>query len=196
MVDHIERSGLLALQEKILQGTTGRRLLPSLSINALADCCLQRKEPPDETEDFDMVPCPLREQVGCAVYEVRPLACRILWSVERCEERGEAVMAPALVSLNGVFQQIVEDLDAGGLYGNMIDLFIPMNDRTTRDAYREGQALTPSPPLLETRPNPGFLVIPEHRSVVKFALNALWGTTVEGLPFREARERLRNERFL
>ena len=36
MIDRMERSGLLALQEKILQGTTGKRLRPALSINTLA----------------------------------------------------------------------------------------------------------------------------------------------------------------
>jgi Fe-S-cluster containining protein len=192
ILDHADGSGLSRLREKARRGTAGKRLHPALSINALAEHCLQRKEPPHEPEDFDMLPCPFREKDGCAMYDLRPLACRMLWSTQLCETRGEAVMPTALVSLNGVFQQIVEDLDVGGLYGNMWDLFASLNERAPREAYRAGEILPAVPPLHANRPNPGFLVPPEHRPLVTASLNALWSTMIGGLSFREARESLRH----
>ena len=167
------------------QGTSEKWLQPILTINTLADYCIRRKEPPQHEEEMRLVSCPILEN-GCPVYDVRPFGCRALWSESLCRESGEAVMNPALVTINGVFQQIIEHMDEGGLYGNMIDLLRTLADNDCWTAYREGRPLKGMSALLETRPNPGFLVPPEHRADVMSALELLWETRIDGIPFKEA----------
>lgn len=193
--DHLQQIGRADLELRALQDTSRRRLRPRLTINELATFCLRREEPPDQAEEFHVEPCPIREEDGCPVYEVRPFACRSLWSEQACAVTGEAVMAPLLLTLNGVFEQIVEDIDAGGLCGNMLDLFsfLHANDRSA--AYRSGACLEPEGFLRRTRPNPGFIVPPPHRQWVQSVLNVLWQRRVTDVSFRDALKTIRVRRF-
>jgi len=104
---------------------------------------------------------------------------------------GKASMSPVLVTLNGVFQQILEHVDAGGLYGNMIDLVCVLAEPEARAAYRAGKGLKPTALVHATRANPGFLVPPQHRQKVMSALNLLWQKPVGNLKLREALQLLR-----
>jgi hypothetical protein len=173
------------LLERFVQGTSEKWLQPILTINTLADFCIRRKEPHHQEEEMRFVSCPILEN-GCPVYDVRPFGCRALWSESLCRENGQASMNPALVAINGVFQQIVEHIDEGGLYGNMIDLLRALADNDCWMAHKEGRTLKAVGALLENRPNPGFLVPPEHRAEVMSALKLLWETRIDGIPFKEA----------
>jgi hypothetical protein len=126
------------------------------------------------------------------VYPVRPFACRSLWSKELCAVDGEAVPDAVLVTLNGVFEQLIEDLDVGGLSGNLIDLFAALSDPSCRVAYQANGRLEPVGVLLPNRPNPGLLVPPLHRSTVMRVLNSLERREVQGLPFRQAMKQLQS----
>lgn len=191
MLAHLEEAGRADSIQAVEGTEQARRLRPSLSINALALCCLNRKEPPQEAAEFDIEPCPLRGEDGCPCYEVRPLSCRCLWSEELCAPNGEAILDPLLVTLNGVFQQIAEDIDAGGLYGNIFDLLLLLKDSEVRSACRTGLPLRPSVALWRSIPNPGLLVPPEHRKPVLLALSRLWEKRVGDSTFREAMQKAR-----
>jgi len=208
MLEDMEKNARGDLLEKIRTVRPGTRLQPMLTINALAGYCLRREEPPFEDEEFGRAACALREPAGCAIYRVRPFSCRCLWSEQLCEpvtvhweklkpgepmseSEGEATMSPVLVTLNGVFQQILEHVDAGGLYGNMIDLVCVLAEPEARAAYRAGKGLKPTALVHATRPNPGFLVPPQHRQKVMSALNLLWQKPVGNLKLREALQLLR-----
>jgi hypothetical protein len=192
VVDHIAQVQRPDLAERILQGTQGRRMKPRVTINELADYCHRREEPPEPVNDFDAGACPLRDGDGCPIYPARPFACRSLWSKERCTADGEALPDSVLVSLNGVFEQLIEDLDVGGLSGNMVDLFASLSDPPCRSAYHNGRPLEPTDDLLVNRPNPGFLVPPAHRSAVMHALQELDKREIQGAPFRQAVKALRS----
>lgn len=185
VLDRLEATGrtdlILAMEEAPLP----RRLRPALSINALAAYCLRRQDPPIEESEIDSSPCPLRGEEGCVCYHVRPLGCRILWSEELCSSDGEAVMRPLLVTINGVFQQIAEHVDSGGLYGNLSDLVLALRQPAVRTPYRSGLALEPMPYLHRNEPSPGFLVPPEHRQAVSRVLGQLWEKRVDDRSFRQ-----------
>ena len=185
----MERPDLVARFQQDAQGT---RMRPRVTINALADYCLRRVDPPEPIHEFDMGACPLHDADGCPVYPARPFSCRSLWSKERCAVGGEAVPEPVLVTLNGVFEQLIEDLDVGGLSGNMIDVFIQLSDPRVREAYQAGRPLEPTDHLLANRPNPGLLVPVEHRAVAIHALHVLDKREIQGLPFRQAVKALRD----
>jgi hypothetical protein len=191
MVDFMTEIHRPDLVAKLLQGTPGQRMQPRTTINGLAAYCLRREEPPESVHDSEVLPCPLRDPEGCPVYPARPFACRSLWSKERCAVGGGAVPDLLLLTLNGVFEQLIEHADVGGLAGNMIDLFAALSDQDLRAAYHARLPLQATDRLLATQPNPGWLVQPAHRPAVMKALSLLDTRVVQGLPFREALKTLR-----
>ncbi|MBM4325607.1 MAG: hypothetical protein FJ118_00460 [Deltaproteobacteria bacterium] len=166
-------------------------LRPQLTVNHLAGYCLLKKEPPAESLTRSAAPCPFRNAHGCGIYETRPFACRSMWSRRVCPPDGKAEMPALLVTLNGAIFQILEHLDAKGLYGNLLDLFELFDDSDVRAAYEAGEELEATASLLKTQPNPGFIVPPEHRQDIARVIGTLWSCDVGGLSFREALSQLR-----
>lgn len=191
MMEQLECLGLPNLLIANLQGVSPKRLRPTLTINSLAEHCLMSEEIPEIQEAAKNTSCPFLEHGSCLVYLARPFACRSMWSGETCRPRGEALMNPMLVSISGVFQQIIEDMDRGGLYGNLLDLLSYLNEPERRKNYVSGTEVAPGDGLLRNSPSPGFVVPPEHRPYVMKWLNRLWEKKVAGLPFKEALQRLR-----
>jgi Fe-S-cluster containining protein len=167
------------------------RLRPKLTVNELAGYCLRKEEPPPEPSVRHSAPCPFRNADGCAIYEVRPFVCRSMWSARVCAIDGKAEMPPFLVTLNGAFFQVLEHLDAGGLYGNLLDAFELLADSQIRAAYKSGNELGSVACLLKTQANPGFIVPQEHRPDIARTIGALWAHDVEGISFREALNQIR-----
>ncbi|MDQ7784469.1 MAG: hypothetical protein RDU20_16405 [Desulfomonilaceae bacterium] len=191
MVHYLETANRPDLIERVMDTLHERMHRPSITLNELAAYCLRRQEPPEPETVLPTAACPLLEDGICPVYDVRPFACRCLWSEEPCAVHGEARMNPTLVSLNGVFEQMIEHMDAGGLYGNLLDLLSLPAFRESKDAYGSSHPLQPTSHLLETKPNPGFLVPPLHRPTVIAALNRLRDREICGLSFREVLRQIR-----
>lgn len=197
----LEANYILSMTGKDLLGTLleiplggafrNRLHRPSLTINDLALNCLggqfEDEAPPDISSH---IKCPFRSPQGCSIYECRPLACRMMWSKIPCSEGGAAHMPPELISLNGAFQQILEDVDRGGLYGNLFDLLEILSDEQTMGNYMSGAPLHARTPVCKTRSNPGLMVPPEHRQYVGRALCNLWMERPGGMIFKEAVESL------
>lgn len=187
----LEEANRRDLVEPVVATSQQQVRRPTMTLNELAGYCLRREEPPEQDMDSTDTPCPFLENGACPVYDVRPFACRCLWSEETCGVHGEARINPVIVSLNGVFEQTIEHMDVGGFYGNLLDLLSALASDYNRDAYRLGQPLWEASHLLETRSNPGFLVPPLHRPTVIAVLNHLWEQDIGGLTFREALRQLR-----
>jgi hypothetical protein len=194
ILEFLRDRGRQDLVHRMLTPGTGPRMRPALSINELAGYCLRREEPPLDAPDFDSLPCPLREPEGCPIYPVRPFSCRALWSSRLCTDGGSAIVHPFLVTLGGMFEQMIEHVDAGGLCGNMLDLAAQLGQEEQRSAYRAGDAVTSAAFLTETHPNPGFLVAPGHRKEAAGVMDRLRTRTVNGLSFREALDAVRRVR--
>lgn len=183
LLEYFEDGRLDNLCEKIVPN----RIRPSVSVNAFADRCMHSQDPPPPSaQTIDRTACPLLEQSRCSVYQGRPFACRSMWSRTQCRSLGIAIMDPLLVSVNSVFQQIIEDIDAGGLYGNLLDIMLHLGTAEMRKSYVLGERVTAGEGLIFNTPNPGFLVPPEHRSSVGRSLAPLWNRTFSGLLFKEA----------
>jgi hypothetical protein len=164
-----------------------RILRPTLTTNELAELCLQRIEPNLEARDTRPgPPCPFRTDQGCPLYQWRPLACRIMWSKDPCHKTGEAEMDPLLISLGTAFQQILEDIDFQGLYGNLFDLLDLFSNESIADDYMAGKAPRATGRLRATKANPGLMVPKEHRPYVAKALGRLWMRRAHGMMFKEA----------
>ncbi len=126
---------------------------PTVTINETAACFLAMRDPPEDRGIHTQGRCLFLDDHGlCKVYARRPFACRAMSSCNRCEERGEALMDPFLLSVNLAVYQIIEDMDTGGCTGNLIDLLV--KEITPGDM----QKLC----LIENRPLPGFLVEPAY----------------------------------
>lgn len=162
------------------------RMQPSLTVNTFANRCIHSQEIPSSLPIMVKTSCPLLEQTSCAVYRGRPFACRSMWSRNLCRPESTAIVDPLLVSINGVFQQIIEDIDSGGLYGNLLDIMLHLETAEIRRSYCRGQRVRAGEGLIFNAPNPGFLVPPEHRSYVGRSLAPLWRETVSGFLFKEA----------
>lgn len=183
---HVESSHRPGLVKKLLSEMSHKRLQPAVTINSLAELCLRSKEIPEIQREEENTACPFLEDSICTVYAARPFACRSMWSQETCRPLGQAVMNPALVSINGAFQQIIEDFDLSGTYGNLLDLVSYLGDPARRSAYKQQADIAPSGRLLGNTPSPGLAVPPQHRAEVMKWLHRLWEKEAAGMPFKEA----------
>ncbi len=191
LLRYAEHIGRPNLATEIREKTSAKRLRPTLTVNSLAEFCTKSGEIPETRQEVDHTACPLLENSSCPVYAARPFACRSMWSEETCRPQGEAVMNPILVSISSVFHQIIEDVDRGGLYGNLLDIISYLSSPTRREVYLSKGEAGLDALLLRTVPSPGLMVPPEHRPYVMKWLNQLWGKMAAGLPFREAMLKLR-----
>lgn len=159
------------------------RFRPSYTLNDFAQACFERRDLPEEGPRNEPAACLLLEDDQCAVYPVRPLACRAFVSTTACGPGHPAEAPPGLTALAAVCQQIAEHLDAGGLYGNLTDVLRVLGEDTGARAYRLGKPLLNARGLLPARALPGFLIHPEAAETVRPFLDRLFGGDVGGAPF-------------
>lgn len=119
-----------ALKDRVLDAlrrcTPARRYHPALTINGFARACVDGIEPPEEENNSAWGRCPLLDNETCSIYEVRPFNCRSLVSKAPCCGTGEAVVSPLTLTLNTVFMQYIEHVDAAGTTGNLSDMLSDM----------------------------------------------------------------------
>lgn len=134
-------------------------LRPSLTTNGLASQCLAGREVEPEAESpWLFEPCFFLFNGFCSIYPVRPFACRSFGSTVICGHSGMAEAPEWLVTLAIVTNQILEDLDHGGWWGNLADILFYLSSNK-----EEVDSLSVRERLLRTQPLPGFLVLAEER---------------------------------
>ncbi len=153
---------------RVRKASCGPVYRPHLTTNQVADFCLRQQELPADPGEHGPGHCPLLSEDNlCILYEHRPFACRAMISASMCSPDGEAKMDQFLVSVNLCLYQILEHLDSGGLYGNILDLLLKFHGEKV-----EG--------FLENRPLPGFLVRPWERKQFEKFLARLYRFDAEG----------------
>ncbi len=154
IMDYLHREGRAL---PVLPDTAGRSR-PACTTNGLAACCLAEMEvPPEIDEAWVYEPCMFLADDRCTIYPVRPFACRSFASLSNCAESGVAEAPDWFITLNIVVSQLVEHLDRGGRWGNMIDVL----------RYLEsGETGVGKEILLASQPVPGLLVMREELPVV------------------------------
>ncbi len=140
-----------------------KRFQPSISINQMAQMCLQGIDIPEESADPGMGDCPLLEKDICPIYSFRPFACRSMLSTVVCSRGGEARISPFVLTVHQTILQFLEAIDTPGYSGNLIDILTFLSDPLHQDAY-ESEQLPPAPAGLTTNRDFSALMIPpEHR---------------------------------
>lgn len=173
IVEHLVTTGQSHLLANIESELGCKRFRPTISINALAENCMQGQEPPEETCDPAWGSCPLLKDKECPVYLVRPFGCRCMLSQQNCQEAGAAAMDTLALTVNTVFLQYIEHIDARGYSGNLADVLALMASPENRRQYRENHMPNPPVNLIANRPIKVLMIPPEHRAGLQPILNAL-----------------------
>jgi hypothetical protein len=169
MMGDLDQTGPEASYFSAMRAAAGQTVYrPRITINQLAALCAAGQEIPEEDVHCASGSCPLLTDGLCSVYSVRPFGCRAMLSRVVCTAGGEADMPDFVLSVNTVFQQFIEALNAGGCSGNMLDVLIDLQERSHQNQHKSCCEPVSDPPagrmLLTNRPIPVLMVPPEHRN--------------------------------
>ena len=150
-----------------------KRLRPQLTTNRLAQLCAQGVDPPEEEDNTDLQTCPLLSDHQCPIYELRPYGCRCLVSRHNCGEKGYAEIDDFVLSVNTVFLQTIEHVDAAGCSGNLVDVLQALSEENNREAYCSGALHCSANKLIPNQPLEVLMIPPEHRTKMEPILQEL-----------------------
>ncbi len=155
---------------------------PASTMNSLARHILARSEPPAESEPQSPPgPCPLLEDGLCAAYQVRPLACRTMVSLERCAPGGQAREEELYLGVSSALFQMAEQIDLGGGFGLMPEVL----------AAVAGAAAPRPAALLTCEVLPGLPTPPQHQAEMQRILQRIFAQPVDGVPLGQVLDMLR-----
>ena len=164
---HLEKTGETRLLEIIARQSRPDRFVPQISINRLADICARDGDLPEEHPNPDSGLCPVLEDNACPLYSVRPFACRCMVSAVNCGKTGYADMDPFILTVNDVFLQHLEHIDAQGYTGNFSDVVQFLTSADNRSNYAAGR-IGPAPAgLVANQPVFVLMIPPEHRQRIQ-----------------------------
>jgi hypothetical protein len=149
------------------------RFRPDLTTNQLAELCAGGFEPPDETDATADEVCFLLADSLCSIYELRPFGCRCLVSLKNCGETGYAQIDEFVLSVNTVFLQTLEHVDAGGCTGNLVDVLKVISSVDNWAAYENGTLNCETSGLISNHPLTALMIPPEHRTRMEPILQKL-----------------------
>ncbi|NVM23801.1 MAG: hypothetical protein HWN68_18735 [Desulfobacterales bacterium] len=178
ILGHLIDAGKMDLLEGVRSTAHQSRFQPAITTNDLAALCLQGEDPPEERSDYSRSPCQFLSNKECLIYQVRPFGCRCFFSTQKCEEAECAVVDPFVVTVNTVFLQFIEHIDAGGFFGNMTDVLLFLESETQRRDYETQASTSYSGSLARNRAIPALVVPPEHQSKLQPILDKLKKTEI------------------
>jgi Fe-S-cluster containining protein len=149
------------------------RFQPTISINHMAQMCVQGMEIPDEAADPGLGDCPLLDGDLCSIYAVRPLACRVMLSTVACRRGGEARIPPFVMTVSQVLLQYLEAVDIPGFSGNLIDMIAFISDPLQQHAYEYERLTSPPHGLTRNRNIPMLMIPAEHRKQIEPLLETI-----------------------
>ena len=167
IVSHLEKTGGQQCLETISRQSHPDRFVPQVSINRMADICARDGDPPEEHLNPDAGPGPVLEDNACPIYPVRPFGCRCMVSATNCGDTGFAEMDPFILTVNDVFLQYLEHIDAKGYTGNLVDVMLFLNAGENRQNYAAGRPGPPPTGLVANQPVFVLMIPPKHRERVQ-----------------------------
>lgn len=165
--EHLFSTGQQDVFQTLRRTAHQERFQPTVTTNALAALCMQGNDPPEENGDWPLATCPFLSNNECPIYLHRPFGCRCFFSTQTCDAIACATVDPFLVTVNTLFLQFIEHVDASGLGGNMTDVLLFLESETQRKHYETGACVNHPPGLSMNRSIPGLLIPPEHQSRIQ-----------------------------
>lgn len=172
IVGALASSATAGWEEKIRQAAAQKHFKPKMTTNRLANLCADGIEPPQE-EFSESIACPFLTEKQCPIYAVRPFGCRCLVSRHDCGKAGYAEMDDFVLSVNIIFLQAIEHLDAAGCSGNLLDVLTVMASPENRRAAEDQRFECVPAGLIANQPLKVLMIPPEHRSKMEPILNSL-----------------------
>jgi hypothetical protein len=157
----------------IQKAISGSRFKPRTTTNRLALLCAKGDDPPEEQRSDGGESCSLLTDGLCPIYPIRPFGCRCFISEKNCSQTGYAEVDPFIITVNTVYLQVIEHIDATGFSGNFADVMLLMAQKENRDRYKKNTLKHLGADFVSNLPIEVWMVPPEHRSKVKPILNAL-----------------------
>ena len=173
IVDHLSRAGGLDIIEGLKELTAIPRYQPQISTNRLAELYAAEAKVPEDEIVSESHECALLSENLCAIYSQRPFGCRCFVSRKNCAEAGYADIDDFTASVNTVFLQTIEHLDADGCSGNLIDVLQVMASGNNRQAYERGELKCENNGLIVNWSLKVLMIPPEHRSKMEPILEEL-----------------------
>lgn len=154
------------------------RYQPALTTNMLARYCIEDREPPEENQPEEMMPCPLLVDRACPFYRRRPFGCRCFVSRRRCGDHGYADVDDWVLTANTVFLQTIEQLDCPGCFGNFSDVLLALEAWDLSTASSAAPACETAG-LLINQPTTALMIPPEHMEKIQPLLQAIRALAAE-----------------
>ena len=153
--------------EKIRGHVSKKRYQPKLTINRFARYCIEGRSIPEEENNPTWGRCALLESDQCGIYSHRPFGCRVMVSQKPCKKHGAAMVPPMVQTFQNIFLQAIEQLDQGGIYGNLIDVVLYLADKEQNRVDKKPEN------FLVNEPIKVLMVPPEHRKRVSKVMEKL-----------------------
>lgn len=173
LIDNLIASGEFDVIKKIEMASDRQCYQPTITTNQIADICADGLEPPEEGDTEQSEPCPFLTEKACSLYKVRPFGCRCLVSRRDCGEKGYAEIYDFVISVNTVFLQLIEHLDARGCSGNLLDVLEVFSLEDNRTAYKNNTLKCQTAGLISNHPLKILMIPPEHRARIEPILQTL-----------------------
>ena len=143
------------------------RFQPLLTTNRMAELCAADAKVPQEDTTDQWQDCSLLNDSLCTIYGLRPFGCRCFVSQQNCGETGYADIDDFTASVNTVFLQVIEHLDAEGCSGNLIDVLKFMASKERRQVYERGELACEKNGLIVNWELKVLMIPPEHREKIE-----------------------------
>ena len=173
IVDHLVAAGKLDIIDGLKHLAATTRYRPQISTNRLAELYAAEAKVPEEEMATEWKECSLLAKDLCAIYDLRPFGCRCFVSRQNCAEKGYADIDEFTASMNTVFLQTIEHLDADGCSGNLIDVLQVMASGDNRRAYAEDRLKCETKGLIVNWQLKVLMIPPEHRTEMEPILQEL-----------------------
>ena len=175
IADHMISNGQADAFEKVKTTRPENRFKPKTTTNRLADLFRRGEAPPEEVQRNLNGNCALLTDNLCPIYPVRPFGCRCFVSKYDCRKEGYSQVDPFVITVNTLFMQFVEHVDAMGFSGNFADVLLLLASKENREHYRMNTLKHPGAGFISNLQIPVLMIPPEHRIKIKPLLGALTG---------------------
>jgi Fe-S-cluster containining protein len=151
------------LKRRLSRAAGKRPFRPLVTPNRMAALCREGREVPEDTCDPPQKACVLLDDSSCPVYALRPFGCRCFFSQVTCRKGGAAEVPDVVLSVNTVFLQVIEHLDASGCTGSLADVLRCLLSAANRSAYRQDRLTCTAAGLVDNHRLTVLMVPPQHR---------------------------------